>query len=459
MRFTRLFVLALLATTFHVDSAAARNTDVPTEFPPSSFEGRQYVDSKGCIFVRAGIDGAVNWVPRVSRQRQHLCGARPNFVNAPAPAPQRVQQATVIAPPKAEAPPVSARPAPEPARAVAPAPARAAAPRPAPLRAAAQVPRPAQAPRPVTTRQPMRTVASIQATPRLQDPAKTAPSARVVRSAPVAVAVPTETTYTTAWAACQGGTATVARRTGDGRLVQMRCGPQTTSHVTTVRRGEAPGTGKNVHYNRASDARSASGSTRIVPRHVHEKRDDQVVTIPEGYRAAFEDDRLNRKRANQSIDGYLATQLVWTNTVPRRLVDRSSGRDVTAKYPRLIYPYTDYATQQAALSTQGAASRVVAPRPAVTAMAPQRTAAPAPRSPVASGSGRFVQVGTFGVPSNAQATAARLEQMGLPVAFGTFNRGGKSYRVVLAGPFSSGSQIDAALGTARRAGFGDAFVK
>jgi cell division septation protein DedD len=84
----------------------------------------------------------------------------------------------------------------------------------------------------------------------------------------------------------------------------------------------------------------------------------------------------------------------------------------------------------------------------------------APRQAVtARGGGFYIQVGTFGVASNARATAARLSGAGLPVAASGITRNGRNLQIVMAGPFASAGQAQTALGQVRGAGFGDAFIR
>lgn len=60
--------------------AVAQNSGAtPAERPPEQFSGLQYVDSAGCVFIRAGRDDVVTWVPRATRAGQPLCGFAPTL--------------------------------------------------------------------------------------------------------------------------------------------------------------------------------------------------------------------------------------------------------------------------------------------------------------------------------------------------------------------------------------------
>ena len=71
-------LVAVFATT-----AWARGPIEPAELPPPDYAGQQYVDSKGCMFVRAGAGGKVIWIPRVSREGVPVCDNPPSGRRVP----------------------------------------------------------------------------------------------------------------------------------------------------------------------------------------------------------------------------------------------------------------------------------------------------------------------------------------------------------------------------------------
>lgn len=315
------------------------------------------MDSKGCVYIRAGVAGNVTWVPRVTRSRQLICGYQPTLGKPAQPAAPTTK--------------VVQAPAPKPV----------AAPKPKPAPVAA----------------PVRTVAAVTAPP------------KPVVSAPVVVQVPAPKRVAPSRVAAPQATGTCTHLGASSRYMQgsgLRCGPQAESPV-----GYGSGAGDTVAGYAPRQAAPVVGTSQ------------QTVSIPKGYRPVWKDDRLNPHRAKGTAAGQASMDLVWTQTVPRRLIDRKTGQDVTRLYPHLTAPQ----------------------------------AAAAPRQ-VAQG-GRYVQVGTFGQPANAQRTAAQLQRSGLPVRTARYAKGGRNYQIVMAGPFASSADLNAALATARRAGFGDAFIR
>jgi len=83
MKLTKLVAIAIFSSAMAATAASAqtRPGSEPAEFPPASFLGKQYVDSKVCVFIRAGIDGNTSCVPRVTRSRTGVCGFKPTFAN------------------------------------------------------------------------------------------------------------------------------------------------------------------------------------------------------------------------------------------------------------------------------------------------------------------------------------------------------------------------------------------
>lgn len=272
----------------------------PAELPPNTFRGDQYVDSRGCVFLRAGNGGRLNWVPRVTRERKVLCGFPPTLGAKPV-----IEMADETAP--AQAAPVVV--------------AEKAAPR-APV---------------VVTRRvgpPLETIASLPAPRRVVAPvvADVAP-ARAVRAQVYDVATSTGVPagkvgcYTSAPVAERvtlrnGGTALVCTR-GDGTFTGWRppvypdgarVGASLSNPPVAIsgQSGRATGT--------AAPADDYAAATMAAP------------VMPKGYRAAWKDDRLNPNRARGTAAGQAAQDQIWTRDVPAQLVtDKAKKKANKAK--------------------------------------------------------------------------------------------------------------------------------
>lgn len=491
MRTSRLVSILVLSTVLSATAGHAktlRDAEQPAEFPPRSYSGKQYVDSQGCIYVRAGVGDAVTWVPRVSRSRQVVCGYQPSLAGASqrslpvisdpvAPAAPRTQ---TVAAPRPHTPSAPVRPA---AAAVVAAPAVAV---PA-QRTNASTPwwkhKPSPAPEPtVWVNAPAATVATTttaSAAPRSSAAAPTAwwaqkPSAgpqptvfvNASSPAPSPASAPAPQPQTVAVrsvsslsAACPNAEVISKRYIGSGNRYAVRCGPQN-DHPGSY--GVGPAQLRPVQTASLAPSATAVTGTRNTATRIQVATGPAYtsaipvapVQIPKGYKAAWDDGRLNPSRGQGTALGQAQMAQVWTNTVPRQLVTGNTGRDVTlaATHQNLIQQRNG---SQVSASSQRARTRVVKAR----APATQAAAAAPTRNTTAPAAFRYVQVGTFGVPANAQATAARLQNMGLPVRFANFTQKGRPLKIVLAGPFSSQAQLNQALSSARRAGFKDAFFR
>ncbi|SFK04145.1 SPOR domain-containing protein [Celeribacter neptunius] len=529
MQAVKTISVAVLIATLGVSAlslkeAAARslyNADGPAEFPPLSYKGTQYVDSRGCAYVRSGDGAAVHWVPRVTRSRQVLCGFKPTFADLdhklpviPDPDPATTVASAVTATPTAKssgqaaAPMVTAGtatsvPAPQP---------EIAAPKPAAVAAKPALPKAPPLPgletlagrtfgergcvaeveggqlrcstgateyilkrlpagvsvrladgsrmtttEPTMVRVPVKSAPSVQvATAPLPTPMPILPS---VTTPAAAVQAPMRTAAAALATQCAGLSGNAAQYMTSSRYT-VRCGPQVQHPSAYIQRqAQTRVSTQNV---RNQVARNAGLSPYDLPAPV-------AGTLPAGYTRAWTDGRLNPNRGPLTARGDLQMAQVWSQTTPahdlyapRRMTfwqwlfgSSFKPRSTVAKAPAQTSAGVpvQVSTKSVAPSRTPTAPRAVAARPAT----PQSVAAQPQQSTAQSL--RYVQVGTFGVPENAERSMARLSAMGLPVATQVLHRNGKVLKSVLAGPFARPEQTLSALASVRGAGYGDAFAR
>ncbi|GHE03034.1 hypothetical protein U879_19000 [Defluviimonas sp. 20V17] len=489
----RVLAVAMVATGLAPQMGLARTMDQsqgPAELPPAKFKGNQFVDSSGCIFMRAGFGSQTSWVPRVTRDRRLMCGYKPTFA-ANETRPNHEGSFSMSMPLTPQKPKqIASAPAPAPA---------------ADKVAAAAPTRPDVAGGSAKT-------FSAQSTPGVASGTSVAavPAARALRRAraPAAQVIPAvadggpsiagRPVHLVSKVQCPAYAPEVSRvyRLSDGRSaiscapgsnrylvvrVVDSLGPQAPSYTSDYRPDDdssanvpiappepllpykggsggvtasyrapaptpAPAAGSDGQrvYTAISTGDIFARSQNSLPRSA-----TAVPEVPPGYKPAWDDGRLNPLRGPRTPEGNAQMDLVWTHSVPRKLIDTTTMRGAAAQYPGLRYPQTatpPRPTRQVVVTRHAPLNDIGASRGRARAAAP-----------VAGGS--YVQVGTFGVPSNASHTAARLRSMGYPVAMGRVRVHGRSLQTVMAGPFGSSAQLSAALGQVRAAGFGDAYIR
>lgn len=371
---------AIVAAAFFASEAIAQGRP-PANLPPPGFAGQQWVDNRGCLYIRAGHGGQVNWVARIDASRRPICGQTPTMqtmsearaaLDAPVAAqPIAPRARSGIAPSQYTPPPVTygaPTPLARPARAKATA---AATPQPRMVRAA-----PSPAPAPTVFNSAAQGESQSAAAPARHYPQPAISASRVT-------GCPDFAPYGQFYPLHRGGT-----------TLLCASAPHRISGLSPAE--------VEAHVARA-------GKRHVVHGHTAESLD----APPAGYKKAWRDDRLNPNRAKGTAEGKAQMARVWTNDVPQR--------------------------------AQPGAHR--------------QTGHKAGHHHAMAHAGLFVQVGSFGVPSNAARAADRLRAMGMPVQIGHGRVKGKALQIVSAGPFHDQRQADAALSAARSAGFSDAILR
>nr|WP_319949303.1 SPOR domain-containing protein [uncultured Shimia sp.] len=479
MKLTRVIAIGVIASSLGLGAAvhaqSLKNVETPSEFPPASYKGKQYVDSKGCVYIRAGVDGNVTWVPRMTRNRKVVCGYKPTIAGAKpstGSAPKLNNDVVFIEPAAKPKPPTTIFGTTAPATAAA---TSTASTKPKAKSTTKSTAKAASAPK--TTSVKKASTSSAKSAP------KATPKPRTTQATAAKTATkPASTTATTTTSATSARRSTTQAPRASGHSspcrsasgasamhgkYAVRCGPQSELPYT-------PGTGKatapapviriqrqgsevigsqGVVVGQIVKEGEVSSDVRVVPRHVYENQFTHLPapTVPKGYRRVFDDGRLNPHRAEQTFAGKAAMDAAWSETLPRTMIHRRTGETIVMSSKSSSYATSAPFEKTPQLATQSTSRAPNAP-------VVSTRSAPVTKSLRLSGA-HYVQAGTYQDAQSAQAAAQKLQKRGLPVKIGRYTKNGETRRMVLAGPFGSQTSGEKALAVAQKSGFSGAFLR
>ncbi|NDD10289.1 MAG: SPOR domain-containing protein [Rhodobacteraceae bacterium] len=184
--------------------------------------------------------------------------------------------------------------------------------------------------------------------------------------------------------------------------------------------------------------------------------------IPNGFRAAWDDGRLNLNRGIPTAAGIVDSEKIWTQNIPRQLISDVAQGNVYPVKRVLTYPFKSMETQERFMAAKGALSLKVAQDGEISmnrSAAATRISSKSMPATVTHKNGQSIQVATLANPLNAERTILRMAKLNLPTTNKPVTIAGRSYQIVLVGPFYDQESSKVALKTVHQEGFRDAFFR